>query len=291
MALYAANTENRPLVSVGHWCRSVYDSAVASTKKPNNSWVIISTGVPIAGGFGAAQLLTVARGQTDPALGWFYSVVAVVVFAIGLAVAVIAKVAETRRAPTIAIAREKQLVQLRDQLMPMASTTADMARHPLADRGPYLESVAKVAAAALATVVGTHVERPRAVVYLLDAEPDQSMRSIAHSGRGERPGPFLEGTTRGDAALNFLDGHRPAFYEDLSKGEKPAGYDGNMSDYNTFVSVPVWTETGAYGMMTLDAPTAGSLDAGDVALTELVAEYMSAAFEVAQDQDSPVSAE
>ena len=40
-------------------------------------------------------------------------------------------------------------------------------------------------------------------------------------------------------------------------------------------------------MVTLDAPSAGSLDAGDVALTELVAEFMSAAFEVAQDQDSP----
>lgn len=260
---------------------------MASTKKPRSSWIIISTGVPIAGGFGAAQILTIARAETNPALGWLYSIVAVVVFVAALAVAIIAKVLESRRALTIAEAREKQLVQLRDQLMPMASTTADMARHPLADREPYLESVAKVAASALAAVVGAHVDRPRAVVYLLDADSPPSMRSIAHSGRGERPGSFLAGTVRGDAALNFLDGHRRAFYEDLSKGKKPAGYDGTMSDYETFVAVPVWTETGAYGMVTLDAPASESLDAGDVALTELVAEFMSAAFEVAQDQDSP----
>jgi GAF domain len=260
---------------------------VASTNKPRTSWAIISTGVPIAGGFGAAQLLTIARAETNDALGWLYSIAAIVAFGGGLLVAIIAKVHESRRAVTLAEAREKQLIQLRDQLMPMASTIADMARHPLTEREPYLESVAKVAASALASVVGTHVSRPRAVVYLLDADVRPSMRSIAHSGRGDRPGPFLAGTVRGDAALDFLDGHRRAFYGDLSRDDKPVGYDGTMSDYATFVAVPIWTETGVYGMVTLDAPSAGSLDAGDVALTELVAEFMSAAFEVAQDQDSP----
>lgn len=260
---------------------------MASTRKPRTSWVIISTGVPIAGGFGAAQLLTVARTEPNPVLGWLYSIAALIVFVAALAIAVVARVLESRRALTIANAREKQFVQLRDQLMPMASTIADMARHPLAEREPYLESVAKVGASALAAAVGTHVDRPRAVVYLLDAETPPSMRSIGHSGRGERPRPFLAGTVRGDAALNFLDGHRRAFYENLSKGEKPDGYDGTMSDYKTFVAVPIWTETGVYGMVTLDAPAPNSLDGGDVALTELVAELMSAAFEVAQDQDSP----
>jgi hypothetical protein len=113
------------------------------------------------------------------------------------------------------------------------------------------------------------------------------MKPIAHIGRGERPGPFIAGTVRGDAALNFLDGHRAKFYEDLTTSGKPDGYDGTMNDYNTFVAVPVWTETGVYGMVTLDAPSALSLDSGDVALTELVAEFMAAAFEVAQDQDAP----
>ena len=261
---------------------------MASTKKPSTFWVIASTGVPIAGGFGAAQFLTVARSETNAGLGWLYVALAALSLAAALTFAIVAKVRESRRGLTIAEAREKQLIQLRDQLMPMASTTADMARHPLADREPYLEGVAKVAASALAAVVGTHVDRPRAVVYLLDADTPPSMRSIAHSGRGERPGPFLAGTMRGDAALNFLDGRRRAFYEDLgSKDEKPAGYDGTMSDYNTFVSVPIWTENGVYGMVTLDAPEPKSLDAGDVALTELVAEFMSAAFEAAQDQDAP----
>lgn len=260
---------------------------MASTRKPSISWVIISTGVPIAGGFGAAQLLTVARAEPDPALGWLWTFAAVAVFLVSLTVAIVAKVIESRRGLTISKAREKQLVQLRDQLMPMASTTADMARHPLAEREPYLESVAKVAASALASAVGDHVDRPRAVVYLLDASTPPSMRSIGHSGRGERPRPFIAGTARGDAALNFLDGRRHAFFEDLNSGTMPDGYDGTMSGYKTFISVPIWTESGVYGMVTLDAPVPKSLDAGDVALAEIVAEFMSAAFEVAQDQDSP----
>lgn len=264
---------------------------MASTKKPRLSWVITSTGVPIVGGFAAAQLLTIARSAPSPFVGWIYSIAALIAFAGGLAVAITTKVRESRQALTIAEAREKQLVQLRDHLMPMASTIADMARYPLTERAPYLESVGKVAASALAAVASAHVDRPRAVVYLLDAETPPSMRSIAHSGRGERPRPFLAGTARGDAALNFLDGHRRAFYEDLSKGPKPDGYDGTMSDYKSFVAVPIWTETGAYGMVTLDAPAPDSLDGGDVALTELVAEFMSAAFEVAQDQDSPAPTE
>ena len=60
-----------------------------------------------------------------------------------------------------------------------------------------------------------------------------------------------------------------------------------VADKLGVLPLSVWTESGVYGMVTLDAPEPKSLDAGDVALTELVAEFMSAAFEAAQDQDAP----
>ena len=107
------------------------------------------------------------------------------------------------------------------------------------------------------------------MVYLLNADNGTvSMDSIGHSGRGERPRTFEAGTPRGDAALDFISAKQKSFYPDLTK-KKPAGYDGTMSGYETYISVPIWTDTGVYGMVTLDAPKADSFDEGDVALNSL----------------------
>lgn len=110
------------------------------------------------------------------------------------------------------------------------------------------------------------------------------MDSIAHGGRGERPRPFVAGTPRGDAALSFIDKKAVGFFPDLRKN-RPTGYDGTMSGYCTYIAAPIWTESGSYGMVTLDAPKADSFDDGDVALVELTAEMMSIAFEIGQDDD------
>ena len=250
------------------------------------AWAGVSVAVPIVGAFAAAQFLSWALRETGAVRAWLF-VASGASLAAAVVIAVVAKVREVKRGATIGDAQRRQLVQLRDRLMPLASTTADMARHPIELREPYLEGVAKVAAGALARTVERHVDRPRAVVYLLDADAvPPLMRSIGHSGRGERPHPFVAGTARGDSALDFIDGRRAVFFPDLDR-RRPEGYDGTMSDYRTFVSVPIWTETGVYGMVTLDAPAPGSLDEGDVALTELVAELMSIPFEVGQDQDTP----
>lgn len=183
------------------------------------------------------------------------------------------------------MAKRNQLVKLRDELMPFASTTADMARQPHALRQAYLKSAAQAAATSLRSIVADHVSRPRAVVYLLNADNDPiSMDSIAHGGRGERPRPFVAGTARGDAAISFIDKKVVGFYPDLRK-TRPAGYDGTMSGYNTYIAVPIWTESGSYGMVTLDAPKPNSFDDGDVALVELTAEMMSIPFEIGQDDD------
>jgi membrane protein implicated in regulation of membrane protease activity len=197
--------------------------------------------------------------------------------------------AETKERESVAAAKQEQLVKLRDEFMRFASTTADMALQPFEERQAYLKTVAAVTASALATMVGEHVHRPRAVVYLLNIESNPlTMDSIGHAGRGERPGPFEAGTPRGDAALEFLDGRRPAFYPNLDEA-KPLGFEGTMSGYKSFISVPIWTATGVYGMVSLDAPKANLLNDGDLALTELTAELMSIPFEVGQDHNAPES--
>lgn len=247
-------------------------------------WVFVSAAVPLVGGAGGSLLLAAALRESGSARGWLYLAAGAAYFA-AVAITVAAKLLESRRAPRAAKAKRGQLVTLRDHLMPFASTTADMALRPLDDREPYLRNVAGVAAQALSALVADHVERPRAVVYLLnaDASPIQ-MESIGHSGRGERPRPFVKGTPRGDGALNFLSTRRKVVYKDLAQ-QKPEGYDGTMEDYATFISVPIWTDNGVYGMVSLDAPRAGTFDEGDIALAELTAELMSIAFEVGQDSN------
>jgi hypothetical protein len=184
-------------------------------------------------------------------------------------------------------AKQEQRLKFRDELMRFASTAADMALQPLEERQAYLKTVAAVAASALVSIVGEHVHRPRAVVYLLNVESNPlTMESIGFAGRGERPRPFEAGTPRGDAALEFLAGKMPARYPDLD-AEKPAGFEGTMSGYRTFISVPIWTANGVYGMVSLDAPRANTLDAGDLAMAELIAELMSIPFEIGQDHDTP----
>ncbi|WP_309067535.1 GAF domain-containing protein [Microbacterium sp.] len=195
--------------------------------------------------------------------------------------------ADKAQREAVGAAKRAQLVKLRDALMPFASTTADMAQQPLEERPGYLRSVAHVAVSALQAMVAEHADRPRAAVYLLNTDSDPvTMESIGHAGRGEKPRPFEAGTVRGDAALDFLELRRTAFYPNLRR-RKPDGYEGTASGYDTFISVPIWTDNGVYGMVSLDAPKAGSLDDSDVALTELTAELMSIPFEVGQDQNTP----
>lgn len=247
-------------------------------------WPVVSAAVPVVGSFTGAQLIAWAVRDATGIQGWLFAGgITCVLAAVGVTVA--AKIVEHRRGTSTDKAKRNQLVKLRDELMPFASTTADMARQPHDVRQAYLKTAAQTAATALRSIVGDHVSRPRAVVYLLNADNDPvSMDSIAHGGRGERPRPFTAGTARGDAALAFIDKKAVGFYSDLSK-KRPAGYDGTMSGYDTYIAVPIWTESGAYGMVTLDAPRADSFDDGDVALVELTAEMMSIAFEIGQDDD------
>jgi GAF domain-containing protein len=199
------------------------------------------------------------------------------------------KLAGAKQTEAITVARAKlgQLVMVHDEIIPVASSIADMARYPLEDRGPYLKNVAQAAASALERLVSEHVQRPRAVIYSIDADADPvSMNPIGFKGRGKRPRPFRAGTTRGNAAIQFAFEAQPGdIWEDLTS-EKPAGFDGSASDYRTFVSMPISTETGTYGMVSLDAPEPKSLADGDRALTEIIAEVMAIAFEVGQDQNT-----
>jgi hypothetical protein len=305
--------------------RYEYDAAVTDKKKKSlwaNAWLFISVAAPIAGAAASAQLFSLARDAETPAPPadapdpqfwqteqFWLGTGGVVCLVVALGVGITAKFLDSRKkgkleqtideqaeklaggaratSAAVAAANLAQLVKVHDELIPVASSIADMARYPLADREPYLKAVAQATASALEQLVSEHVHRPRAVIYSLDADAEPvSMKPIGFKGRGKRPRPFKAGTPRGDAAIEFAFESQPGrIWPDLTTGG-PEGFVGSASDYKTFVSIPIWTETGAYGMVSLDAPKPNSLADGDQALTELIAEVMSIAFEVGQDQNT-----
>ncbi len=251
-------------------------------------WTVVSVAVQVAGVFAASQLIAWAFREPEKngiLKGILFSAAAVVLL-IALAFAIIGKVREHVRAKKIKSVREDQRTLLSDKLMPVAATIANMARLPHSARHTALRNVAQAAAGALSGIIDSEVSRARAVVYEIDMDSDPiQMVSIGHAGRGDRPRPFVAGTERGDGAFEFMAALETAFYPDLTK-EKPAGYKGTAQGYNTFISVPIYTETGRYGMVTLDALKADTLNDGHVALVKLLAETMSIAYEVGQDEDS-----
>lgn len=167
-------------------------------------WLVLSVAVPVLGGAAVAPLLAMARDATPPKTKpplepwqteqfWLF-VLAGTVLLIAAVVGIVAKVLDSRKKgklegiidgqavmlasakdtqnSAVASAKLDQLVLVHDELIPVAASIADMARYPLESRGPYLKNVAQAAATALEKLVSEHVQRPRAVIYSLDADAD-----------------------------------------------------------------------------------------------------------------------
>ncbi|MEJ1815927.1 GAF domain-containing protein [Clavibacter michiganensis] len=116
----------------------------------------------------------------------------------------------------------------------------------------------------LAIVNGMHreIDGVRAVVYQI--VPDkQRMEVVDWTAKGWRTAPseFVRGTNRGDKAFEVLVQGRPLYVEDISKA--PDEWAGSGSGYKTFISVPIMSRENAYGLLTVDAPDAGSLRKDD----------------------------
>lgn len=206
--------------------------------------------------------------------------IALILAAIAIQVAQVYR--DSARSKSIESERQNLRRQIRDALKPIPELIAQLPALGYAERALRLQGIAQACATGLYMLVSPHAAGVRANVFALEEGPDR-MVWLAHVGRGETPRPFEAGTPRGDAALEFITSLKPAFYPDLAH-HRPPGYEGSMSDYDTFISVPVWSDESVYGMVTIDAPEANSLSLGDQYLVEVVAELMATAFEIANTE-------
>lgn len=173
-------------------------------------------------------------------------------------------------------------VAMKDALQPVASLIAAMPYQDSETRQAQLKVVATQTVSALVLLM-PNVDRLRAVIFALS--PDhQAMLPMAYFGRGSTPSPFEAGTVRGDRALALVEQRGEALYvEDLDE-EQPEEWEGSGADYKTFISAPISNGEFAYGMLTVDAPLAGSLGLSDKDTVMLLADLLAIAFAEAESQ-------
>lgn len=141
-----------------------------------DAWLVVSVAVPVLGAAAATHFYRLAAEATpkkppQPPLDWWQTAQfwlnlwATVFLLLALGVGIAAKVMESRKKSkleqtiddqaeklaganrvkdaAVALAKLDQLVMVHDELIPVASSIADMARFPLEDQGPYLKNAVR----------------------------------------------------------------------------------------------------------------------------------------------------
>lgn len=170
-------------------------------------------------------------------------------------------------------------VAMKDALQPVAELTAAMTELPQPERMAHKQQIAQQAVGSLCLLL-KDVNRLRAVVYEIT---DKGLECLAYQGRGTHPKMFKMGSERGDKALKMVDEGGQIFASNLDTDELGPAYQGSGADYKTFISVAISTQRHSYGMVTVDAPSAGDLVDTDAQIVMFMADLLAIAFAVAND--------
>ncbi|ABM10531.1 hypothetical protein AAur_pTC10259 (plasmid) [Paenarthrobacter aurescens TC1] len=123
------------------------------------------------------------------------------------------------------------------------------------------------------------VRDARAVFYTYD-DSKPELKVFDYAGQRNPSGPFEAGTARGDAAIEFVT-QSPTDAVELireCKKETREGWKGSGQGYDTYISAVVATTEGPIGMLSLDAPHAGSLTGADKRYVRLAASLLAITF-------------
>jgi hypothetical protein len=154
----------------------------------------------------------------------------------------------------------------------MASATSRSERENLC--GQALQATVTFAATLLGRPPGSG--RMRACWFQLDE--DILKPASQCYGRGREPRTiFRKGTKDGDQMFKILDEDICYFFEDLTKGQLPPGWDAAaVRDYRTFMVVPIVARK-KYGILAVDSPEVGDLTREDEPLVRTFARFMATA--------------
>ncbi len=121
-------------------------------------------------------------------------------------------------------------------------------------------------------------DRSRACWFKLEPGPPRRLEPTDFAGRAGSPSTtFTAGSPAGDAAIGMVLADEERLCEDIETAPPPGWDSTKERDYRTFISVSVIAGDTAYGMLTLDALDAGTLDAEDKGLLRLMAGVLAVA--------------
>ena len=216
-------------------------------------------------------------------LRWFLSGVGSVLLAISVAVPLVQESRTDReRKAALRLANEATATydrQMHKILIPVSSLLAEIISAPTARAREIQQAQMKQAVVgyALDNIVGTE---PRSSFYeYRPGHPRKLVCSTLWKGRIRAPRPvFEENTPAGNAALHVLDDRITKFVPDV-RTTPPPGWPADR-DYETYIQAPVYNGDMSFGLLCVDAPKAGELQARDIRLLELLAQMLGSALAV-----------
>ena len=169
---------------------------------------------------------------------------------------------------------------LEESLSPMLEQLADTHAQGAMDRRGTAEKLTARACTdlnkAFATVPGVRV-----CVFRI-ADDARRMTCVEKAGRNQRPKNFERGTVRGDKAFGVLNTPLPyLFAANLDDEAVQADWAGSGDGYRTFITAPIRSSDTGFGLLTIDAPTAGHLDDGHGRTVALYAATLAVAYAAA----------
>lgn len=166
---------------------------------------------------------------------------------------------------------------LEESLSPILEQLADTpAQRATLRRGTAERLTARACtdlAKAFATVSGVRV-----CVFNI-SDDAQRMTCVEKAGRNQRPKNFEVGTVRGDKAFEILNTPLPyLFAANLDDKAAQVEWAGSGDGYRTFITAPIRSSNTGFGLLTIDAPTAGDLDDGHGRTVALYAATLAVAY-------------
>lgn len=240
--------------------------------------IILCQALPIAG------TAVIPFGIPVKDRGDFVSlVVAVVLILAGCGLITVREVSKRSQDAAVDEANATLRAAYKDALQPVAEQLADMQTMSPKGRQTQLETIANQACSALDLLLDG-IQDLRVVVYLVDDPGAEVLKMcpVAKSrGRnGRRPGDFVLGTPRGDAAFSTLFADDACFVNDVDdRGQLAAmgAYSGTRDGYAAFISQSIFDQRMRYGMVTVDTPRRSAFVDTDKHLVGLVADLIAVA--------------
>ena len=173
----------------------------------------------------------------------------------------------------------QMLVGVSDVLRPLAVLLLDVA-DMFCTHAERHDAMSKLQQACVASVAGASTAlRARSCLFEFD-QAGETLIPKEHHGRSDAPkSRFNLGVgTSYTEILAMLNGTKAVLNEDVDL-HPPQGWDvTGPRDYRTFVRAPISSKRHVYGMLTVDAPEAGTLGETDAELLSTVATILAAGY-------------